>query len=113
MSDTVAALAWCPFPDREGARKLAGILLEERLIACANILPRIESVFEWEGEVSGCQEVAVLFKTTAELLEPLVVRLGECHPYDTPAIVAWSCDTAHALTLDWLQETLGDGPTFI
>lgn len=112
MTQETAALAWCPFPDADSARTIASVLLEEKLIACANILPEIESVFEWGGSIQSAKECAVLFKTTAGRLDGLVARLGECHPYDTPAIVAWRCDLAHPVTLSWLGDVLpevGDG----
>ena len=101
-----AALVWCPFPDRDIARSLSTRLLEEKLISCANILPDIEALFEWEDEISSATEVGVLFKTSAQKLGELVTRLGDVHPYDTPAIVGWRCDTAHPATLRWLSETL-------
>lgn len=107
MNDVQAALAWCPFPDVESAKDVAATLLEEKLIACANIIPGIISVFEWEGQSSTQSEVAVLFKTTEECLNRLVARLGECHPYDTPAIVGWLCNAAHPDTKQWLGVTLG------
>ncbi len=105
MSD--AALVWCPYPDVEAARTAAKLMLDEKLIACANILPAIESVFEWKGKVDTATEVAVLFKTSAKNLDALVTRLGECHPYDTPAVVGWRCDTVAAPTAAWLKEILG------
>ncbi|MDJ0641573.1 MAG: divalent-cation tolerance protein CutA [Erythrobacter sp.] len=100
--NTVAAVAWCPFPQRQSARDIADVLLDEGLIACANIVGDIEAIFEWAGERGTANEVAVLFKTNSELLERMVQRLGQLHPYDTPAIVAWRCDVAHPATLDWL-----------
>lgn len=108
MTDTSAALIWSPFPDRNAAHAAAKLLLKDKLIACANILPAVESVFEWEGECSSANEVGVLFKTTAELLDSATARLGECHPYDTPAILGWRLDVAHPKTLHWLGETLGN-----
>lgn len=102
MSYPQAALVWCPFPDAESAREAAGALLQAKLIACANILPQIEAVFEWEGERSSAAECAVLFKTTAERLASVVDRLGALHPYDTPAIIGWRCDAAHPETLRWM-----------
>lgn len=98
-----AALVWCPFPDAETARAIAGDLLERELIACANIIPAIESVFMWNGELDRSTEVAVLFKTTQNCLDALVSRLGEAHPYDTPAIVGWRCDASLPATLSWLN----------
>lgn len=108
MADVEAALVWCPFPDIETARRVAAQMLAEKRIACANILPAVESIFEWQGECSSADEVAALFKTRSDQMEPLIARLGDCHPYDTPAIVGWTCEMAHPLTLQWLGETLGD-----
>jgi periplasmic divalent cation tolerance protein len=97
-----AALVWCPFPDVESARAAADALLDDRLIACANILGSIESRFVWDGARATGSEVAVLFKTTPERLDDVVERLGELHPYDTPAIIGWQADTAHPATFAWL-----------
>ena len=102
MNSSSAFLAWCPFPDRESARAIAGTLLDENLIGCANMVGEIESLFEWDGERGSGQEIAVLFKTSALAVDRFVDRLGELHPYDTPAIVAWGCERAHPATLEWL-----------
>lgn len=96
------ALIWCPFPDAGSARSVAGQLLDERLIACANILGDIESLFVWDGARASGTETGVLFKTTADCLPATVARLGLLHPYDTPAIVGWHCDMALPATVAWL-----------
>ena len=101
-----AALVWCPFPDVETARKIAATLLEEKRIACANIVPAIESVFTWKGEVSSETESGVLFKTTATHLDALTKRLEELHPYETPAIIGWLADRTPPATLEWLIGSL-------
>ena len=97
-----AALVWCPFPDADSARDIIGRLLDEQLIACANILGTIESHFVWQGARATGAETAVLFKTTADALPHLVTQLGALHPYDTPAIIGWRCDAAHPATVAWL-----------
>ena len=102
------ALVWCPFPDAESARAAAATLLDERLIACANILGAVESHFVWDGARATGSEVGVLFKTTASRLESVVERLGEIHPYDTPAIMGWLVDEIHPSTLHWLMGTVSD-----
>jgi periplasmic divalent cation tolerance protein len=99
----MSALIWCPFPDRESARAAAHTLLDEKLVACANILGDVEAIFEWEGERSTGQEIGVLFKTNSALLEQAIQCLADIHPYDTPAILGWHCDSAHAATADWLD----------
>lgn len=96
------ALAWCPFPDAETAESVAGTLLNERLIACANILPGMRSLYVWQGAREVAAEAGVLFKTDAALVETLVTRLKELHPYDEPAILAWRCDAAAPETAAWL-----------
>ena len=107
MSETRAALVYSPLPDAETARAIAGKLLDEGLIACANILGPVESVFLWEGRRDSANEVAVLFKTSAAAIERTVIRLGELHPYETPAIVANVCSHGHPDTLAWLAEQTG------
>ncbi len=103
-----AALAWCPYPDHDAARAAATEMLDQGLIACANILPPVQSLFLWEGEVNQSTEVGVLFKTTAERLDRLISRLGDGHPYDTPAVIGWRCDAAYPQTLAWLERMLGE-----
>lgn len=97
-----ASLVWCPFPDRATAHDLSEQLLKEKLIACANVLGEVESVFVWNDTFSTEHEVPVLFKTNGDRLESMMARLGELHPYETPAILAWHCDAAHPATLAWL-----------
>lgn len=100
----MSALIWCPFPDRDSARRTADALLDEKLIACANLLGPIESVFEWNGSRDTAQEEGVLFKTDARLLGDAVERLAQLHPYDTPAIMGWECDAAAQATRAWLGQ---------
>jgi periplasmic divalent cation tolerance protein len=97
-----AALIWCPFPDRETARGAIAALLDEKLVACANILGEIESHFLWQGTQDSALESGVLFKTTTARLEEAVAHLGKLHPYDTPAIVGWAADAALPETIAWL-----------
>ncbi len=103
-----AALVWCPFPDIESARAAVDALLEEGLIACANILGPIESRFVWQGARSVGSEVGVLFKTTSARLEEVIERIGAFHPYETPAIIGWHADAAHPATLGWLIGSVPD-----
>jgi periplasmic divalent cation tolerance protein len=102
----VPALVWCPFPDAESAEKIAGSLLDEGLIACANILPGMVSHYVWNGERGTSAEAGVLFKTNAAALAEVTSRLSDLHPYDEPAILGWQCDAASPGTATWL-ETLG------
>lgn len=107
----MTALIWSPFADEASAAAAAAQLLDEGLIACANILPPMRSLYVWRGERGEASEVAVLFKTDAALLDRATARLVELHPYETPAILGWRTDTAAPATRDWLRALVrgGDG----
>jgi periplasmic divalent cation tolerance protein len=102
-----AALVWCPFPDITSARVAADVLLGERLIACANMIAGVESHFIWNSEPAHSTETGMLCKTTSECLPMVIKRLGELHPYDTPAIVGWRCDAVHPASMAWLTAQCG------
>ena len=102
-----AALIWCPFADEAGAEAVASSLLDEGLVACANIFPAIRSLYRWRGERGEAHECGVLFKTRSELLEPAIRRIEALHPYEAPAIVGWRVDGAGEATSAWLQELAG------
>ena len=108
MMTAKAALVWCPFPDETVARTICDKLLEEKLTACANIFGAINVMFEWDGARNEGVEVPVLFKTNSDTLARLTARLGDLHPYETPAILGWHCDAGHPSTLAWLG-ALGTG----
>ena len=103
---SAAALIWCPFPDRSVAEAMSVEMLDERLVACANILGPIRSLFIWQGEHGEAEEFGVLFKTDAARLDRAVARLAELHPYDCPAISGWRCDAATPGVLAWLGSEL-------
>jgi periplasmic divalent cation tolerance protein len=96
------ALIWCPFPDRDSARHIVKSMLDEGLVACANMAPGMISMFSWNGTIDEAEEVGVLLKTNSALLERAIARLEGLHPYDEPAILGWRCDAAAPKTAAWL-----------
>jgi periplasmic divalent cation tolerance protein len=100
------ALIWSPLPDAETAERIAATLLDEALIACANIMGPMTSLYVWKGERGRDEETGVLFKTNAAVLDRAIARLGELHPYEEPAILGWHCDAAASGTAAWLA-TMG------
>jgi periplasmic divalent cation tolerance protein len=95
-------LVWCPFPDEDEARRAAGALLDEGLIACANIVPGLISLYAWQGERGEAHEVGLLAKTHSALGEAAIARLEQLHSYQSPAIIGWEADRAAPATRDWL-----------
>jgi periplasmic divalent cation tolerance protein len=102
----MTALIWCPFPDEDSAAAAATRLLDERLVACANILGSLRSLYEWNGTRGDAHEVGVVFKTDGSLLDATVARIAELHPYDTPAVLGWRCEAAAPATAEWLAALL-------
>lgn len=102
----MSALIWCPFPDREAAADAARVLLDEKLIACANVLPGMLSLYEWKGERGEDTEAGALFKTHESLLDRAIARIGEIHPYEQPTIMGWRCQAASPQTAAWLGALL-------
>lgn len=93
-------------PDLKTARTLARIALEARLIACANLVPRIESHYWWQGKLESSGEVLLMMKTTATLLPALERQILAAHPYDTPEIIALPVKAGNARYLDWLAASV-------
>jgi periplasmic divalent cation tolerance protein len=94
--------------DAAEARRIAGVVVEERLAACANILDGMRSVYWWEGRVQEGSEAVLILKTTEDRLEALLARVKALHSYDCPCIEALPVVAGHQPFLDWIvQETQG------
>ena len=91
-------------PDAEGAKALADALLERRLIACANLLPGMRSLYRWRGRTEDDAEVAMILKTTADRVDPALAAIEELHPYEVPCAVAWPVEAGLGAYLDWVRE---------
>lgn len=76
---------YCPCPTKAAAQKIARQLLQQRLIACANLLPA-ESHYRWEGKVRSAKEVVLVAKTQRERISDITALLRAQHPYELPAI---------------------------
>lgn len=96
----------CTFPDIVKARETGTALVESQLAACVNLLPAIESIYRWEGQVETSAEVLALFKTTPQAWPRFEARLRELHPYDVPEIVALRPEQVAASYARWVEESV-------
>jgi periplasmic divalent cation tolerance protein len=87
---------------QDEASRIAEILVEDRLAACVQILPEIESVYRWQGAVKREKEILLLAKTAASRFEELESKVRALHSYDTPEIIALPVTDSSAPYLAWL-----------
>ena len=90
-------------PDLKTARQLARAALRQRLAACANLIPGLESHYWWGGKLESNREVLILFKTRASRLRKLERLILAEHPYDTPEFVAFRLTVGTERYLAWLE----------
>jgi periplasmic divalent cation tolerance protein len=93
-------------PDQAAAERVAGVLVEERLAACAQVLGPVSSIYYWKGSVERSTEWYCHLKTTAAGLPALQARIRELHPYDIPEIIALPMVDGDAEYLRWIEQTV-------
>lgn len=90
-------------PDLKTARRLARAALTARLIACANLIPKIESHYRWQGKLEQSAEVLMVMKTTRARVAALEKLIVDRHPYDTPEFVVLPLSGGARKYLAWLD----------
>ena len=90
----------------EGTR-LGRTLVEERLAACATLLPPVHSIYRWQGKIESSAETLLLLKTATEQLPALESRLQELHSYQTPEFLVLGIEAGSQSYLKWLRANLG------
>ncbi|MGO8837706.1 MAG: divalent-cation tolerance protein CutA [Limisphaerales bacterium] len=90
-------------PDRKTARALARAALQAKLIACANLIPKIESHYWWQGKIESGAEVLLILKTQKSKLAALEKLVLARHPYDTPEFLVLPLSAGNQKYLDWLS----------
>jgi len=99
-------LVYINFPNRECARHIGTALIEKQLAACVNIIPEIESIYQWEGEVKTENEVMTIVKTTASRYKQLEKYVLENHPYDVPEVISLPISQGSESYLNWVQDQM-------
>ena len=99
------SLAFVTAPNLKTGRLLAAAALESRLVACANLIPAIESRYWWRGKLESSAEVLIVFKTTKARLKALEKLILAKHPYDTPEFIVLTVTAGNRRYLDWLRKS--------
>jgi periplasmic divalent cation tolerance protein len=93
-------------PNLKVGRKLARLAVQTRLAACANLLPKLESHYWWQGKAESGSEVLLLIKTSKTKLPALEELILAEHPYDTPEFIAIPVHSGNERYLAWIAESL-------
>ena len=104
MSDEL--IVFVTVPSGEDASRIGEALVSERLAACVNVVPGIESIYRWEGEVTRDAEWLLIIKTTEERFEEMERRVKELHVYATPEVIALRISRGSDEYLKWLRESI-------
>lgn len=105
MTDKVVVLTTAG--NESEAQKIAHELVERRLAACVNIVPRIQSVYRWEGKVETAEEYMLIIKTTKTRSAEVQSAIRELHSYDLPECIVISMEDGTADYLKWIDESVG------
>jgi periplasmic divalent cation tolerance protein len=106
---TEALLVFTTFANEADAARVARALVEERLIACASLLPA-RSIYRWQDAIEDAAEVVVLMKTRKQDWTALLSRLHELHPYEVPECVAVRLAAGAPRYMAWLEQALAPDP---
>lgn len=90
------------------ANKLGRTLVEERLVACATLLPVVQSIYHWNDQIQSAPETMVLLKTSSEKLEALETRLRELHSYRLPEFLVIPVEHGSGPYLEWLFQAMAN-----
>jgi len=94
---------------KEEANRLARVLVEEKLAACVNILPGVESLYWWKGEIESSKEWMLVVKTQGKMVNRVVKRVKEIHSYEVPEVIAVPIVEGNRDYLQWISDVLASG----
>jgi len=104
MTDKIVVLTTCESEDE--AERIARSLIDKRVAACVNILPKARSIYRWKGAVEDAQEFVLLIKTRRDIFEALRAELSRIHSYEIPEIIVLPVVDGSEGYLSWIDREL-------
>lgn len=102
MSHDEIVLIYSTWPDAATAAAAGRALVEQRIAACANILPAMTAIYRWEDRVESGSEAVMVIKTRAALADAVIATARELHPFELPAFITLPALGGHGPYLDWI-----------
>jgi len=99
-------LVLCTCPDKNTASSIAENIVAQRLAACVNILPGIQSIYQWQGNVESAEEILMLIKTHETKFSSLKNSIVSMHPYEVPEIIALDISQGFPEYMNWLASSI-------
>ena len=93
--------------NKKEADKIAKVLLEKKLIVCANLIEGVESVFRWQGKIDQAKETLMILKSKQSLFKKIVKTVNAHHSYEVPEVIALPIVDGNPDYLKWIDESLG------
>ena len=87
LGEIVVAVVYSTLDNVQDARRIAHTLVEEQLVACVNIIPKVESVYKWKGKIENDEECVLIAKTTDKNVKKTIKRIQSLHTYELPDII--------------------------
>jgi periplasmic divalent cation tolerance protein len=91
-------------PDKDTSSKIARALVERRLAACVNIIPKLRSIYMWKGQLCDDTEELLVIKTRTARLDELTAAVKDLHPYEVPECIALPIEAGSYDYLEWLAK---------
>jgi periplasmic divalent cation tolerance protein len=88
LGEKMVAIVFTSIDNEQDARKIANILVEEQIVACVNIIPNVESIYRWKGNIEEAKEFILLAKTVDENVNKAIERIKEFHTYELPDVIS-------------------------
>ncbi|MGB0610662.1 MAG: divalent-cation tolerance protein CutA [Verrucomicrobiales bacterium] len=100
MSEPIIKIVLCMCPNLDVARHIGTHAIENQIAACVNLIPKVESIYQWDDKINNDSEVLCLFKTKKELLDEL-----KLHPYEVPEIIYLDVEGGSKNYLKWISQS--------
>ncbi|XP_063067241.1 protein CutA homolog [Engraulis encrasicolus] len=97
-------------PNEQVARDIGRLLMERRMAACVNILPRTSTMYYWKGEIQDATEILLLVRTRTSKIQPLHEYVRSIHPYENPELLSFPVEDGSLDYMKWIDEAVPESP---